>query len=121
MAPIDETKGDCSSIGALGAVDPSIYLLTQRDQIGVAMANPMLTVGTLRVPRKGVLPWLVCWARHASTIELCPDLAPRVTSQPSKKYYFHYRTLFTLLVPGQAVVLGRLSLCVQFSPEGSIL
>ncbi len=85
MAPIDETKGDCSSIRALGAVDPSIYLLTQRDQRGVAMANPMQTVGTLRVHRKGVLPWLVSWARHASTIELCPDLAPLVTSQPSKK------------------------------------
>jgi hypothetical protein len=75
VAPIDETKGDCSSIRALGAVDPSIYLLTQRDQIGVAMANQMLTVGTLGVHRKGVLSLLVCWARHARTIELFSALA----------------------------------------------
>ena len=112
MAPIDETQGDCSSIRSLGAVDPSIYLLTQRDQRGVAMANPILTVGTLRVYRKGVLPRLVCWARHASTIELCPDLAPLVKRQPRKNIIFITSHFFTLLVPGQAVVLGRLSLCV---------
>jgi hypothetical protein len=110
MAPIDETQGDCSSIRSLGAVDPSIYLLTQRDQRGVAMANPMLTVGTLGVHRKGVLPWLLCWARHASTLELCPDLAQLVSTV--QNIIFLTSHFFLLLVPGQAVVLGRLSLCV---------
>ncbi len=72
------------------------------------MANPMLTVGTLRVHRKGVLPWLVCWARHASTIELCLALAPLVS--PVKNIIFITSHFLTLLVSGLAVVLGRLSL-----------
>jgi hypothetical protein len=60
-----------------------------------------------------VLPWLVRWTRRAGTIDFCPALAALVRSA---KYYFpHSAHFFTLLVliaqqPGQAVVLGCLSL-----------
>ncbi len=42
------------------------------------------------VHRKGVLPWLVRWARR----DFCPAIT---TSRPSTKYVFHYRTLFHLI------------------------
>jgi hypothetical protein len=31
-------------------------------------------MGTQGVQRKGVLPWLVCWACRASTRDFCPAL-----------------------------------------------
>jgi hypothetical protein len=30
-------------------------------------------MGSLGVHMKGVLPWLVRWARHAVTIDFCPE------------------------------------------------
>ncbi len=63
---------------------------------------------------KVVLPWLVCWARRAGTIDSCPALAVLVS--PVQNIIFLTAHFFTLLVPiaqqpAQAVVLGRLSLC----------
>jgi hypothetical protein len=54
---------------------------------------------------KGVLLWLVRWARYPAGC----------SSQPSTKYYFPYRKHFyfnSRLTTRQAVVLGRLSLCL---------
>ncbi len=36
-------------------------------------------MGTQRVQMKGVLPWLVRWARHARTRDFCPALAALVS------------------------------------------
>ena len=52
-----------------------------------------------------VLPWLFRWACRASTIDFCPVLAAPVSPvqiiiSPHCPY------------PGQAVVMGRLSLCL---------
>ncbi len=68
---------------------------------------------TLGVHRKGVLPRLVHWARRADTIYFCPALADLVS--PVQNIIFLTAYFFTLLAPltqqpGQAVVLGRLSL-----------
>ncbi len=62
---------------------------------------------------KGVLPWLVLWTRRACTLDFCPALAALVS--PVKNIIFLTVHFFTLLVPiaqqpGQAGVLGRLSL-----------
>jgi hypothetical protein len=64
---------------------------------------------------KGVLPWLVRWARRAGTIDFCPAWAALVS--PVQNIIFLPARFFTLLVPiaqqpGQAVVLGRLSQCL---------
>jgi hypothetical protein len=62
---------------------------------------------------KDVLPWLVCWASHAGTRDFCPALAALVGS--IQNIFFlavHYSNSFVLIdqQPGQAAVLGRLSL-----------
>jgi hypothetical protein len=64
---------------------------------------------------KGVLPWSVRWARRAGTIDFYFALAALV--RPVQNIIFLGEHFFTLLVPiaqqpGQAVVLGRLSLCL---------
>jgi hypothetical protein len=64
---------------------------------------------------KGILPWMVRWARRASTVHFCPALAALVS--PVQTITFLIAHFFALLVPiaqqpGQAVVLGRLSLCL---------
>jgi hypothetical protein len=61
---------------------------------------------------KGVLPWLVHWTR-AGTADFCPALPALVS--PVQHINFLTVHFFTLLVsiaqqPGQAGVLGRLSL-----------
>jgi hypothetical protein len=66
---------------------------------------------------KGVLPWLVRLARRAGTIDFCPVLAALV--RPVQYIIFLTAHFFTLLVtiaqqPVQAVVLGRLSLCLSY-------
>ncbi len=66
---------------------------------------------------KGVLPKLVCWARSAGTTDFCPALAALVS--PVQNIISSPRTLFHFISPsaqqpGQAVVLGRLSLCLWY-------
>jgi hypothetical protein len=61
----------------------------------------------------GFLPWLIRWTCRASTRDLCPALAALVN--PVQNIVFLPVQFFTLLVPiaqqpGQAGVLGRLSL-----------
>ncbi len=79
---------------------------------------PLLTVetevnGDSRVQMKGVLPWLVCGARHSGTRDFYPALAALVTSVQN---IFPHSRLFQFMCPhrtsGQAVVQGRLSLNV---------
>ncbi len=41
---------------------------------------------------KWALPWLIPWARRASTMDFCPV-------QHSTKYYFPHRTLFHFISP----------------------
>ncbi len=68
---------------------------------------------TQRVQIKGVLRWLVRWA---GTRDFCPALAALVgTVQNIFFLTVHYFNLFVPIAqqPGQAVVLGRLSLCVS--------
>ncbi len=52
-----------------------------------------------------VLPWLFRWARRASTINFCPVLAAPVS--PVQNIISP-----RCPEPGQAVVMGRLSLCL---------
>jgi hypothetical protein len=64
---------------------------------------------------KGVLPWLVRWARRADTGDFYPALAALVS--PAQNIIFltvYYFNLCVLIAqePGQAVVQGRLSLNV---------
>jgi hypothetical protein len=63
-------------------------------------------MGTQRVQMKGVLPWLVRWTRRAGTIDFCHALAALVS--PVQNIIFLTSTFYS---PGQAGVLGRLSLC----------
>ncbi len=64
---------------------------------------------------KGVLPWLVRWARHAGTIDFYPALAALVNSVQNifilTVHYFKLCVPFAQQ-PGKAVVQGRLSLNV---------
>jgi hypothetical protein len=62
----------------------------------------------------GVLPRLVRWTRRAGTLDFCPALAGLFS--PVQNIMFLTVHFFTLLVPiaqqpGQAGVLGSLSLC----------
>jgi hypothetical protein len=64
---------------------------------------------------KGVLPWLVHWARCAGTMDFCPALSALVSLV--QNIIFLTAHLFILLVPidqqpGQVVELGRLTLCL---------
>jgi hypothetical protein len=68
---------------------------------------------------KVVLPWLVCWARRAGTIDFLSCLG--CSSQASTNYNLPHRKLFPFFSPhrpqpGQAVVLGRLSLFLRTLP-----
>ncbi len=72
-------------------------------------------MGTQRVQKKGVLPWLVRWALHAGTRDFCPALAALV--RPVQNIFFlavHY--FFQLICPHRplswAVVQDRLPLIV---------
>ncbi len=48
---------------------------------------------------KGVLPWLVHWARRFSTGDLCPALAALVSLYYKIFVSLPYTTYFTLFVP----------------------
>ncbi len=71
-------------------------------------------MGTYGVQLKGVFPWLVCWARRASTRNFYPALS--ALASPVKKTFLtvHYFNLRVPIAqqPGQVVVQGRLSLSV---------
>jgi hypothetical protein len=59
----------------------------------------------------GILPWLVRWARRASTKIFC--LALDALVGPVQNIFFPHRTLFQIICPHrpaswQAVVPGRL-------------
>jgi hypothetical protein len=61
---------------------------------------------------KGVLPWLVCWTRHACTKDFSSASAALVS--PVQTICFLILHFFNAFVPiaqqaGQAAVLGRLS------------
>jgi hypothetical protein len=60
----------------------------------------------------GVLPWLVRWVCHAVTRDFCPALAALYIVGPEQNIFFLSVHFFNLLSPGQAVVLGRLSLSI---------
>jgi len=45
---------------------------------------------------KGVLPWLVLWARRVGTIDFCPAMAAQVS--PEENSTFLTAHLFTFLV-----------------------
>jgi hypothetical protein len=71
-------------------------------------------MGTQRVQIKGVLPWLVRSAYHASTGDFCFALAALVS--PVQNMFFltvHYFNSFVLIT--QAAVLGRLSISTYVS------
>jgi hypothetical protein len=66
---------------------------------------------------KGVLTWLVRWSFRAGTIKLYPALAAQ--GSPVQNIIFLAAHFFTFLVPiaqqpRQAVVPGRLSLCLIY-------
>ncbi len=70
-------------------------------------------MGTQREQMRGDLPWLVRWTRPASTVDFCLALAALIS--PEQNIIFLTVHFFTFLVPiaqqpGQAGVLGRLSL-----------
>jgi hypothetical protein len=80
-------------------------------------------MGTYGVQMKGVLPYLVHWARRAGTKDFYPALSALVRSV--QNICFLAAHFFTLCVPiahqpGQAVVLGRLSLSMCLRPEGEL-
>jgi hypothetical protein len=77
-------------------------------------------MGTQRVQMKRVLSWLVRWNRRASTVDIC--LAFDALISPVENIIFLTVHFFTFLVPiiqqpGQAGVLGRLSLCLLHTYE----
>ncbi len=69
-------------------------------------------MGTQKVHKKGVLPWLVHWARHAGTRDVCPALA--ALAGQVQKFLFLTVHYFTSLVriTQQPVVPRRLSIYV---------
>jgi hypothetical protein len=58
---------------------------------------------------RGVLPWLVRWTRRASTVDFCLALAALIS--PVQSIILHFFTFLVPIIqqPGQAGVLGRLS------------
>jgi len=72
-------------------------------------------MGTQKVHFKGFLTSLVRLARRAGTRDFCPALA--CSSQPIIFLTVHFSTLLVPIAqqPGQAVVLGRLSLSLGLS------
>jgi hypothetical protein len=81
-------------------------------------------MGTLgvHVHMNGVLPWLVQWTCRAGTIDFCPALAALV-SHVQNIIFLTAHTLFHFISPHrpatsmQAVVLGRLSMCLWADPS----
>jgi hypothetical protein len=72
---------------------------------------------------KGVLPSLVIWARRDGTIEFFPALASVVS--PVQNIIFPRHKLLNFISPQlpqsrQAVVLGRLSLCLWLNSSASL-
>jgi hypothetical protein len=64
---------------------------------------------------RGVLPWLVRWTRRAGTIDFCLALAALDSTVQNIIFLIvHFFALFVPIaqLPGQAGVLGRLSLCL---------
>jgi hypothetical protein len=80
-------------------------------------------MGTQRGQMIGILPWLVCWTRRAGTIDCCLASASLVSPvQNIIILALHFSTLLHTIVPiaqqpGQAGVLGRLSLCLWLQPQ----
>ncbi len=58
-------------------------------------------IGTLGVQMKGILPWLVRWARRAGTIVFCPALSALVYHV--QNIIFPHRTLFHFVSPQRPV------------------
>ncbi len=54
-------------------------------------------MGTQSVQMKGVLPWLVCWARRAGTWDFFSPLEALVS--PVQNSFFPHRTLFQFMCP----------------------
>jgi hypothetical protein len=72
---------------------------------------------------KGVLPWLVRWARRAGTGDFCSTFAALVS--PVENIFFLTVHYFNYFVPiaqqaGQAAMLGRLSLSMCLSGQNTI-
>ncbi len=65
---------------------------------------------------RGVLPWLVRLACRAGTIDFCPALAALFFGEYIIFLTAHFFTLLVTIAqqPVQAVVLGRLSLCLCY-------
>ncbi len=78
-------------------------------------------MGTQGVHMKGVLPWLVCWARCAGSRDFYPALA----AQAGLVQNFFFLTGHYFLPPSkrQAVVLRRLSLnkCLWVEPPSAVI
>ncbi len=73
-------------------------------------------MGTLRIQMTEVLPWLVRWARHASTQDFYPALVSRVQNILFLTAHYFKSHVPIAQQPGQAVVQGRLSLNRSFVP-----
>jgi hypothetical protein len=72
-------------------------------------------MGTQRGQMKGVLPWLVRWARRAGKVDISPALAALISPvQNIIVLTVHFLTFLVPIAqqPGQAGVLGSLSLCL---------
>ncbi len=104
-------------------VSVSVPLLTITYSVHVLVKKtreegPLLTVatevkmGTQRVQMKGVLPWLVCWARRAGTRDFYPALAALVS--PIQNILFSSPYTISIYVSPSHSDLGRppLSECV---------
>jgi hypothetical protein len=94
----------------------------QRDYRGVdpAHCSNWGEWGLKEYKMKRVLPWLVSWTCRASTIVFCPALAALVSPvQISISLTAHFFTLSVPFAqqPGQAGLLGRLSLCLRSQPK----
>ncbi len=101
------------------------YLPPERQERGgLGWLLKLRQMGTHRVQMKRVLPWLVNWARRASTRDFWFCLG--CSSRPSTKYFFLTVNYFTSFVPiaqqaGHAVVPRRLSLntclCIRLQKQ----
>ncbi len=75
-------------------------------------------MGTQRVQMKGVLPWLVRWACHASTRDFCSALAALVGKIlifffPHRIYYFNSFDTIAQQAGQVVVLLAYLLVCVH--------
>jgi hypothetical protein len=57
-----------------------------------------------REQMKGVIPWLIRWARRAGTIDFYPALAALVS--PVKNIFFSHRTLLQFKCPHRPATLA---------------